>query len=244
MSWTWWLILLAPWATSVSAGYCTAYTPTVRFTLLRTPLMNALPSTPGPGDSLRPRANTIWTGGQFAAAAVGADPGVPGGSAAAGSIRAAAAVTAATATPANLRISKSRTQMMVERTRFARWTAGIQTEGDRSARTATTVPAVSRETIGSAHEPRRRECARALVRAGRTGTRFHAGRRGACAVRRSAAVPRRRNRRRDRHVLRQIHPFAGCGSATNRRCALYGRPPPRFRGAPGRVGISRRVHGG
>src|SRR5690242_12693456 len=222
MSWMWWLMSLAPWATSVSAGYCTAYVPTVRFTLLRTSLMNALPSTPGPGDSLRPRAKTICTGGQFAAAAGGAAPGVQGGSTAAGSVRPAAAVTAARPAPANFRISKARTPMMVKRTRSARWTAGIQIAGDRLARTTTTVSAMAAETISSADESRRRECARALVRAGRTGAGLHAGRRGPRALRRRAAVSRGRNRRRDRHVLREIHPSAGRSGAADRRRALHG----------------------
>ena len=98
-------------------------------------------------------------------------------------------------------------------------------------------------TIGSADEPHQRQCTRALVRAGRTSAGFHAGRRGARAVRRGAAVSRRRRRCRDRHLLRQIYFAARCGGATNGWRALYGRPSPRLGGTPGRLGIPRRLVG-
>ena len=83
----------------------------------------------------------------------------------------------------------------------------------------------------------------AAVRARRAGDRVHARRRGACPVRRGLRRPRRRCRRGDRHVLRQVHGPAGRGRAEHRQRAVHHRPPPRIRGAPGRLGIPRHHHG-
>ena len=54
-------------------------------------------------------------------------------------------------------------------------------------------------------------------------------------------VPRRRRRRRDRHVLRQVHGPAGRGGAEHRQRAVHHRPPPRLRGAPARMGVPRHL---
>src|ERR1700749_2121821 len=57
---------LAPTSTSVSAGEPPAQRLTFRLTRDRSALTKALPTTPAPGDSSRPRANTTSTGGQEA----------------------------------------------------------------------------------------------------------------------------------------------------------------------------------
>jgi len=59
---------------------------------------NALPITPGPGGSIRPRAKTTSTGGQLAAAATPAAPGIPEGSTAAVSVNTVAITTGNTRT--------------------------------------------------------------------------------------------------------------------------------------------------
>src|ERR1700749_5058374 len=57
---------LAPTSTSVSAGEPPAQRLTFRLTRGRSALTKALPTTPAPGDSSRPRANTTSTGEQEA----------------------------------------------------------------------------------------------------------------------------------------------------------------------------------
>ena len=49
--------------------------------------------------------------------------------------------------------------------------------------------------------------------------------------------------RRDRHLLRQVHPVAGGSGAANRQRAVHDRPPSRLGGTPARLGVSRRVTG-
>src|ERR1700677_226314 len=113
---------LAPTSTSVSAGYFTAYVPTFLETLDSSALMNALPSTPAPGDSYRPRAKTTCPCGQFAAAADGAAPGVPNGRIAAVNISAAAIAIAANPTSIDIRAGERRTSTMLRGSRSGRWT--------------------------------------------------------------------------------------------------------------------------
>ena len=83
----------------------------------------------------------------------------------------------------------------------------------------------------------------ATVRARRAGDRVHARRRGAGAVRRGLRVPRRRCRRGDRHLLRQVHGPARRGRAEHRQRAVHHRPPSRIRGASGRLGVPRHHDG-
>src|SRR6185369_17615413 len=68
----------------------------------RNALMNALPRTPTPGDSNRPRAKTTSTAGQ----AADADGTTPGAGNVAGAISPAVATTTATATNAHRRVQR------------------------------------------------------------------------------------------------------------------------------------------
>src|ERR1700734_1860252 len=61
VDWTCALMSLAPMSISVSAGERPAYRLTFLLTLDRSALTKLLPTTPAPGDSSRPRANTSST---------------------------------------------------------------------------------------------------------------------------------------------------------------------------------------